>query len=297
MIKRTKTTQVIAAARKEPETILPAELANMHFPKENGLSLLAWKMLIRVIDAAGSDICEDQEHKLAIATLNWSHRDMDFIEETVRELQRTIVEMQIDTTRGKAKKSGPILTDVTRDLDAQTGELIWAFSKTFRAVVRNSHHWAAVGARALLHMESKYAPPLYLIASLYAGRQHNTLEIPVFDLAKRIGANAKSMRRWPDFQRRALEPAIAEINHLTGIRIEWQPVKRGRKVEAVRITAWRKDKTEAQAAANELTQPRVGRKARRTGTVDTLADEQRQLREIAEKSLQKAAEKIMSASE
>ena len=33
------------------------------------------------------------------------------------------------------------------------GELVWEFSKTFRAVEKRSHHWAAISARAVLAME------------------------------------------------------------------------------------------------------------------------------------------------
>lgn len=290
MKKPTRTLDVITARKKGTEAIIPGELANLHFPKENGLSLLAWKMLVRVIDEAGARICDDREHRLEIAALNWSHKELDFIEETLRELQRTIVEIQVDTSRGKKVQSGAILTDVTRDLETATGEVVWEFSKTFRAVVKNSHHWAAIGAKALLHMESKYAPPLYMLAALYAGRRHNSVEIPLYDLQQQIGARAKSMRRWADFQRRALEPAVAEINHLTGIRLDYEPIKRGRKIVAVTFTAWRKDRAQADNAAAELSKPRVGRKARRDGTNEELAADQIALREMAERSLLRASE-------
>tara|TARA_R100000687_G_C6453277_1_gene166359 strand:- start:9993 stop:10910 length:918 start_codon:yes stop_codon:yes gene_type:complete len=290
MKKATRTLDVIAARKKGTDAIIPGELANLHFPKENGLSLLAWKMLVRVIDEAGARICDDREHRLEIAALNWSHKDLNFIEDTLRELQRTIVDIQIDTSRGKKVQSGSILTDVTRDLDTATGEILWEFSKTFRAVVKNSHHWAAVGAKALLHMESKYAPPLYMLAALYAGRRHNSVEIPLYDLQQQLGARAKSMKRWQAFKERALDPAVAEINHLTGIRLDWEPVKRGRKIVAVTFTAWRKDSAQADHAVAELSKTRIGRKARRAGTVEELAADQVALREMAERSLLRASE-------
>ena len=33
----------------------------------------------------------------------------------------------------------------------------------------------------------------------------------------------------PDFRRRVPEPAVAEVNHLTGVVVMWEPVRKGRK--------------------------------------------------------------------
>jgi hypothetical protein len=60
--------------------------------------------------------------------------------------------------------------------------------------------------------------------------------------------------------------------------MEFSPIKRGRKVIGVKLIWGRKDSAERIEALKELERPRVGRKVRRTGTIEALATEQAQLR-------------------
>jgi len=266
-----KTLRTIHAAQDNPaELIVAGEVADIRFARGNGLSLLGSKLFVGLMEQAGAKICDQVEHRAMIRELNWSHRDLSEIEDTIRELQRTIVELTVDTSRGKVRKSGPVLTDVERPEDTSQGEIAWEFSKTFRSVVRNSNHWAAVSSRAIFAMESKYAVWLYQLLALRAGRKQMAHDFELFDLRERIGATAKSMVRWQDFKRRCLEPAVAEINHLTGIIVTWTPIKKGRGVVGVRFTACAKEQSEIEKSAAELNKPRDGRKARREGIVEQI---------------------------
>lgn len=279
MKKPTRTLDVIAAAHaKGVETVVAGEVAEIHFPKGGGLSLLASKLFVQLLDAAGARVCEQGRHQTTMESLNWSHRDLAAIEETVRELQRTIVSLTVNTPRGRLRKSGQILTDVDREEDNPVGELIWEFSNTFRAVIRNSRHWAAISARAVLAMECKYSPWLYQIAALHAGRERAYQDWTLDDLRGRLGASAPSLRNWQPFKQFVLEPAIAEINHLTGIGVAWEPIKYARRVVAVRLFSWRKSKEELDAAVTELNRHRAGRKERRTSLAGQIAEERASLR-------------------
>lgn len=279
MKKPIRTLDVIAAAHaKGVETVVAGEVAEIHFPKGGGLSLLASKLFVQLLDAAGARVCDQDRHRTMLESLNWSHRDLTTIEETVRELQRTIVSLTVSTPRGRLRKSGQILTDVDREEDNPAGELVWEFSNTFRAVVRNSRHWAAISARAVLAMECKYSPWLYQIAALHAGRERTFRDWSLDDLRERLGAAPASFRRWQDFKRYVLEPAVAEINHLTGIGVAWEPLKHARRVVAVRLFTWRKTKEELDAAVAELKRHRAGRKERRAGLAEQIAEERIALR-------------------
>ena len=85
--------------------------------------------------------------------------------------------------------------------------------------------------------------------------------------------------RWPDLRRFVLDRAVAEINHLAGFRMGYVPIKRGRKINAVKLTWGRKDMPELIEAQKELDRPRVGRTARREDKVETVADERAALAE------------------
>ena len=277
--KRTSTLDVItAAAEKGREVIVAGEVADIRFPKGGGLSLLAAKLFVQLLERAGADVVSDREHRTSLESLNWAHRDLQNIEDAVDELHGTRVSLTVETPRGRRRLSGPILAHVERPAEGYAGELLWEFSKTFRAVVKRSHHWAAISARAVLAMECKYSPWLYQICALHAGRERVSHEWELDDLRERLGASAPSLRRWIAFRQRVLEPAVAEINHLTGIGIAWEPIKRGRSVVGIRLFTWQKAQDELDAASVELDQPRVGRSARRDNLTERIVDERARLR-------------------
>jgi len=265
-------------AKKTGEVIIPNEVVNLHFPEGASLSLLASKLFVQIVDEAGANITADKEHKILFSAINWSHRDLGSLENVVRELQRTIIEIDVKSSNGRAaKESASILGKVVREIDTEAGELQFKFSETFRNVVANSSHWASIHARAVLAMEGKYSPWLYQLCAMLAGRRENEWTYDLDDLRSRLGANAPSMQRWPDFRRYALDPAIAEINHLTGLDVDYVPVKRGRRVVAITLIVGKKYGEAVEDARKELNNVRTGRKARRTGMVEKIADEKKTL--------------------
>ena len=276
----TKTTAVIRAADDKPdEVIVAGEVAEIRFPKGASLSLLASKLFVQLLDAAGADVTEDRAHRATLRSLNWSHRELGELEDVIDELHATKVSLTVNSRNGRRRRTGLVLADVERPEDATSqGEIEWWFSRTFRAVIANSRHWAAISARAVLAMECKYSPWLYQLAALHAGRDRVSEDWELADLRERLGASAPTLRRWQDFKRHVLEPAAAEINHLTGIGVAWEPIKRGRKVVGVRLSTWRKGREEIAAAAAELERHRAGRKERREGLVERLDAEREETR-------------------
>ena len=253
--------------------IVAGEIAEIRFPKGGGLSLLASKLFVQLLDLAGADVTEDRTHRATLASLNWGKRDLGEIEEAIYELHATTVAFTVETRSGKRRRSGVVLAEAERPEDAAQGEIHWRFSRPFQSVIANSRHWAAISARAVLAMECKYSPWLYQLAALHAGRGRVSEDWDLADLRERLGASARSFRRWIAFRQRVLDPACAEINQLTGIGVAWEPIKYGRKIMGVRLSTWRKSAAELTAADAELGQHSAGRKARRDDLVERLVAE------------------------
>lgn len=275
------TLSVIGANRDASNVaIVAGELVEVRYPKGTSLSLLAAKLLANLIHDAGVAVVEDKAHSVPLAEINWSHRSGEELEAAVLELQQTVIQVDITNPRTglKRRKSGQFLTDVERDLDAPAGTLTYRFSNTVRHVVKNSHHWAAISLRAVMAMEGKYSVALYQMLALYVGRRQVSETFKLDDLRLRLGVGPTTLVRWKDFRVRVLEPAVAEINHLTGFRVEWTEVKRGRAVSGVTFRWAKKNGEELKAADEELVRPRPGRKARRAGTVERIADESTAMR-------------------
>jgi hypothetical protein len=93
----------------------------------------------------------------------------------------------------------------------------------------------------------------------------------VAELRAVLGTPDGTLDRFADFNRRAVQPAIAEINQTSRLTLTATPRKVGRTVASVTI-AWEEKPQEAkQEAKRELDRPKVGRKARRDGSAETLA--------------------------
>ena len=263
-----------ASADRPDEVIVAGEVAEIRFPNGATLSLLASKLFVQLLDLTGADVTEDRAHRATFASLNWGKRELAEIEAAIDELHGTRVALTVPTRNGEERRTGVVLADVRRPADATgQGEIEWKFSDTFRAVVANSHHWAAISARAVLAMDSKYAVWLYQLCALHAGRGRVHEDWDLADLRERLGANMPSLQRWEQFKRRVLAPACAEINQLTGVGVAWEPIKYGRKVMGVRLSTWRKGAAEIAEAGAELARHRAGRKERRNELVERIVEE------------------------
>jgi hypothetical protein len=272
-----KTIQVITDRTNRPDHLIAAgEVLDLTFRDgAKMLSLRASKLLHLLVNATGGDACTDKVHSIPIERLNSFHVSLEEFVETCRELFGTTVRMEIDTERGKALKVGPMLSDVERDLDDGDGsEIRFQLSPVLRLDLAQSNHWAALSRRAVMAFESRYALRLYEVIAIRAGLSSKASEtFTLDDLRSRMGVPPGKLKRWADIRRYVLDAAIAEVNQLSGFTVTYEPVKRGRSVTAVRLT-WAVHGAQGRTAvARELEASRVGRKARREGTVETLIED------------------------
>lgn len=275
MAEKTTTLDAVRMHRDNADAIVAAgEVVDLRFKSGNQLSLRAAKLFCLLVQEAGIDVAADKQHRVPLAVLNETfHRSADDLYEAIAELHSTTVSVQVAGDRPYTK-SGPILADVERETEeTAAAEVRFEFSKTLRQVIGDSTHWAAVSRRAVLSFESKFSLRLYLLLSLRAGLRKTSETFEMDDLRHILGLEDGKFSRWPDLRRFVLDRAVAEINHLAGFRMGHIPIKKGRKITAVKLTWGRKDLPELIEAQKELDRPRVGRTVRREGKTETIADE------------------------
>lgn len=97
-------------------------------------------------------------------------------------------------------------------------------------LTKQNAFYTSYNLQYVLPMSSQYSPRLYEILKSY---QKNNREwfFPLDELKRLL--DCQSYDRWPDFRRRALEPAVEEINQYTDINIAWDVEKEGKKVTRV----------------------------------------------------------------
>ena len=270
-----KTLQVITDRANRPDDLIaPGEVLDLRFRDgSKTLTLRASKLLHLLVDVAGPDACADKVHSIPIERLNGTfHVSREEFVETCRELFGTTVRMEIETKRGLAEKIGPLLADVERDLDDGDGsEVRFQLSPVLRLVLARSNHWAALSRRAVMAFESRYALRLYEVIAIRSGLSSKSGQMfDLDDLRSRLGVPRGKLTRWQDVKRKALEPAVAEVNQLSGFHVSYKPVQQGRSVTGVHLT-WAVHGAQGRAAvARELEASRVGRKARRDGSAEVV---------------------------
>lgn len=279
----TKTSIVIAdraasdSEKGRDTLVVPGEVADLRIHSV-ALSLRASKLLHLLVQGAGADACTRMRHSVTVAELNAAfHLSINEFIETVRELALTAVELRYVNESGRrVVKIGPMLADLERDLD-DYGEdapamVTWEFSPVMLVLLSTSDHWAALSRKAVMAFEGRYSLRLYELVSLRGGLQFKRRErFDLDDLRRRLGVEPGKLASFSNFKLRCLDPAVAEVNQLSGLKVDYTVVKTGRKVTGIELS-WGEVPASGRAAqVRELENSRVGRKARREGTVEEVA--------------------------
>ena len=126
-----------------------------------------------------------------------------------------------------------------------------------------------------MSFESRYALRLYTLLCLRSGLRKVSEEFSLEDLREIMGVPEGKLARWQDLKTWAIEPAVAEVSHLSGLHVTYAPLRRGRRITGVNLAWGVKDEAGRVEAMKELDRPKVGRKARRSGTVEAIEDVER----------------------
>ena len=267
-------------ADRPDELVASGRQIDMIFkPGQKALSLRAAKLWHLLVKSAGVDLAVAKDHRMMLDDLYQSglgHMTLSERVESLRELQTTLVEVRVASPKviGRMRiVSEALLSRVERDEDDR-GELVWRFGETLRTVFANSDHWAVLSKRAVLAFESRYALRLYEIIALRSGLDHKTSEtFPLDELRSRLGVPVGKLTTWSNLRVFALEPAIVEVNQLSGFTVSYEPIKRRRSVAAVTLSWAPKGGRERAATKRELDSSSVGRRARRNQSVEHIVAE------------------------
>lgn len=262
------------------------------------MTLRGAKLFHLLVQAAGVRIADQVQHRITLAALNETfHVAIPELEQLIDELHTTTLRLHLTDARGRRyTKTGPILSDAEREDELQAqAEIRYEFSPALKKAIANSSHWAVISRRAVLAFESKYALRLYAVLALRAGLRKASDDFALEDLRELLGVQPGKLPRWQDFRRRTLDPALAEINQLAGFHARYVPITRGRRVIGVTLAWGVKDHAARVQAMKELDRPKVGRKARREGKAETIANAEDQAREELAQALAEAPPRSSTA--
>jgi Initiator Rep protein, WH2 len=264
------------AARTIPDTeiVKAGELVEARFARGASPSASARKVLALLIQQAAGDAWKPGPHSILKRALRGAHESNDRLPGIFDELQGTLLRIETVAPDGRAAALvAPVIAYRIEHLGDDDGSRVWwEFSDPARRAMEGSDYYAAMNRGTLLAFGSRYAVTMYERGCLLAGRRDPRWRGDVATLREVLGVPLKAYRDWGDIRARVVEPAIAEVNQIADFvasyRVETGP--RG-KVVAVELWFRPKDRAARNAAAAELDRSRVGRKARRAGSVETVA--------------------------
>ncbi len=267
-----KTTQVASdRAYDQSKTVLPVEVARGIYI-ENPPSAQALKLMHLLIAKAGGRMANDMQHEMRLSDLKHIEGMRNHDRASLRALftQLRAAVMVYDDTDAMEEIIGGFVDEIRLNYRHEVSETIvvkWWFGRTFRQIAAQSNHWAILDRQTIFALSSKYSILLFQhIASLVNLDHVNSKSFTVPELRALLGMEGNKLSRFADFNRRAIQPSIAEINQLSRLTLKATPRKTGRSVTSIEIS-WRvkPDPTEAK---RELDYSKVGRKARREGRVE-----------------------------
>ena len=272
-----QTLQVAAdRAHDHSKTVLPVEVARGIYI-ENPPSAQALKLMHLLVAKAAGRMADEVQHEMRMSDLKHIEGMRNHDRASLRMLftQLRAAVMVYDDTEAQEEIVGGFMDEIRLDYRHEVTDALvvkWWFGRTFRRIAAESNHWTILDRQTVFALSSKYSILLFQHVASLVNLDHvasKTFTVP--ELRALLGVETDKLGRFADLNRRALQPAIAEINQLSRLTLTATPRKIGRTVASIEI-AWAV-KDDPFEAKRELTVSKVGRKVRRDGTAETVAPE------------------------
>lgn len=191
------------------------------------------------------------------------------VEEGIDALMRTIP--TVKHADGKMRRVQFLGGNGLDDPDRPSGVLTYSFDKRLIELLKNSTIWGKIAIPVLMAFTSKYSVSLYENVAQVANLTHKQFADYSLDQFREIiGVQPGKYKTFGELNKHVLKPMLMEVNALAPFGVSMLPVKQGKKVVSIKVGWWKKDAESMNEAWRELQRPKVGRKARITGTVEYL---------------------------
>lgn len=258
------------------ELIKPAELIDIS--GATSLTLSARRLYNTLLaNAFGREMgIEGYEWTILVSELRGTHKSNERIEDSILSLMKTIVTVRLSD--GRTRRVALLGGNDMGDPDRPKGTLTYSFDKRLVPLLRESSVFGKIELSVMKAFSTKYALALYEAISRRVRLKHvftEVFELPAF--RELLGVPEGKLNTFGNLNQYAIKPALAEINAMASFHVDVLPIKRGRKVIAVRVGWYGKDENGLKDAYAELNRPRAGRKARINGLVEDVVEEQTDL--------------------
>jgi len=263
----------------------PKSAAAVHISTEGvELTGLDRRLFNYLLAVAYPDLSEKQIFEVRYAQVSeWlgSHESPDRVRASLKRLSKVHVTLNYLGAMGEEREQfgGILYADTAKD---GSGIIRFEFPRLARPWLASPAVFARLRLAVVGQFRGKYTTTLYELMELYANRQFPVWEVSLADFRSLLGIPSDKLDDFRAFRRRALEPAIEEVNELSDLRVEWEPVKEGKSVGRLRFTVEKKPDRLAfeaelkhRAVADPVGHARADRDPRTVDLIDGRTDEER----------------------
>lgn len=225
----------------------------------------------QLLGHAWNTIREGGVHKILKASLRGSHAGNDRLDDAFDTLMGAWAKIRArDPDTGEMATFRVHLLGTNKTEDRKDGYFYYTFPPDLLVIIAQSNAWATLKSHIMYTLRSKYSIRLYEMIERRIGLIKQSEEFTIDEMRAMLGVPQGKLERFADFNKYCLTPAVAEVNQLCDFFVDVMPVKKGRNVEKL-FMSWSKKSREALARAyDEREKSRIGRRARRDGTVDMI---------------------------
>lgn len=251
-------------ARPNAQSLVkPGELVDL--VEVTPLTLADRRIYNLLLENAWEAIDKPVTHAMPKAALRGSHNSNDRLGESVERLMSAIVKLQV-VRDGRPSIERVQLLGGNIENRVADGVFYYEIPARLRRVIKDSVVFARIQKEVMFALSSKYALTLYEMVQKRGNLTFKSSETFTLDALRGVlGVPPGRLETWSNLYNRAIQPAVAEVNQLSGFLVAVEPVKTGRRVTGVTLRWRRKDGEGENAAARELNAASVGRAARREG--------------------------------
>lgn len=219
----------------------------------------------------------DAEWELTFSELRQGlslHESNDRVRASLDRLGNVRVTVHYQSSTGKLRTlKTPLLafTDTDDENDA-AATIQYGIPKRLRFVLARSNRWGRVRCEVAYAMKCKYAIALYELVCLRVNRESCVDVFTLERFRELLGVPPGTYALGADFLRFVVGPALLEVNGLSdfGVSLDLRRKHSRAPVYEVAVAWWKKKNDEFQAAMDERTRSKVGRKARLRGQVQAI---------------------------
>lgn len=194
---------------------------------------------------------EHHEFRIALSDLKYSDEGRARIKQHILSLASTFISFSQDSSADEDLI--PLLMPARMGKKVDSGYLTYRFDPRLVALLSDSQIFAKLQLDVIRAVSSKYALALYeLIAKRVRLSYVHSEVFPIDQFRALIGVPAGKLDTYSNLLKFAIKPAVEEVNRLADFYVAFEPVKVGRRVEAIKLAWSLKDVDAKRRAYSEL---------------------------------------------